>query len=69
VYNCAHCGISIDRDLNASLKLLKFVSTPSSGGIEACGEVTSLESVALETSMKQEVSSKSKQWSLFDLAG
>ncbi|MFN4278708.1 hypothetical protein [Thermosynechococcus sp.] len=35
----------------------------------SAGEVIPLESVALETSMKQEVSSKSKQWSLFDLTG
>ncbi|MFN3926255.1 MAG: zinc ribbon domain-containing protein [Pseudanabaenaceae cyanobacterium] len=37
VYNCSHCGTSIDRDLNASLNLLNCASTPSSGGAEACG--------------------------------
>ncbi|MFN3927931.1 MAG: RNA-guided endonuclease InsQ/TnpB family protein [Pseudanabaenaceae cyanobacterium] len=63
VYNCSHCGTSIDRDLNASLNLLNCASTPSSGGIDACGEVTPLESVAFETWMKQEAS-----MSLFDLA-
>ncbi|MFN3926797.1 MAG: zinc ribbon domain-containing protein [Pseudanabaenaceae cyanobacterium] len=63
VYNCSHCGISINRDLNGSLNLLNYKNTPSSGGIEACGEVIPLESVAFETSMKQEAS-----MSLFDLA-
>ncbi|MFN3926434.1 MAG: hypothetical protein ACK4QL_03720 [Pseudanabaenaceae cyanobacterium] len=63
VYNFSHCGTSIDRDLNASLNLLNYASTPSSGGAEACGEVKPLESVAFETWMKQEAS-----MSLFDLA-
>lgn len=70
VYNCSTCGISIDRDLNASINLVNYVSTPSSGETcqnKACGEVKKLESITLKASIKQEVSIKPIQLSLFDL--
>jgi transposase len=38
VYRCAGCGLDIDRDLNAAINL-EQLSTASSAGIEACGEV------------------------------
>jgi putative transposase len=37
-YNCPNCGLMIDRDLNAAINL-KQLSTASSAGSEACGEV------------------------------
>ena len=70
VYKCSNCDAIIDRDLNASLNLKNYGSTPSSGETckrKACGEVNQLESTTLETSTKQEVSIKPIQLSLFDL--
>ena len=37
-YHCPNCGLMIDRDLNAAINL-KQLSTASSAGSEACGEV------------------------------
>ena len=37
-YDCPNCGLIIDRDLNAAINL-KQLSTASSAGSEACGEV------------------------------
>ena len=37
-YYCPNCGLMIDRDLNAAINL-KQLSTASSAGSEACGEV------------------------------
>jgi putative transposase len=70
VYKCSTCGTSLDRDLNASINLKNYGSTPSSGETckrEACGEVIQLESTTLETSTKQEISFKPIQLSLFGL--
>ena len=70
VYKCSNCDTIIDRDLNASINLKNYGSTPSSGETckrKACGEVNQLESTTLETSTKQEVSIKPIQLSLFDL--
>jgi putative transposase len=38
VYHCAGCGQVIDRDLNAAINL-EQLSTASSAGFQACGEV------------------------------
>jgi putative transposase len=38
VYHCAGCGQVIDRDLNAAINLMQL-STASSAGFQACGEV------------------------------
>jgi putative transposase len=69
VYNCPNCQTSLDRDLNASINLKNYASTPSSGETlhHACGEDTNLDSIAIESSVKQEVSPKLIQLSLFDL--
>lgn len=37
-YDCPNCGLMIDRDLNAAINL-KQLSTASSAGSEACGDV------------------------------
>ena len=37
-YNCEHCGLSIDRDLNAALNLKELINTVSSTEIDACGQ-------------------------------
>lgn len=51
-YNCKCCGLNIDRDLNASLNLKNYSSTPKFGESKACGErVAAMQS----TSMKQEI--------------
>ncbi len=50
VFSGSHCGLSIDRDLNASLNLLNYGSTPSSGETlknNACGEVKPLGALLL----------------------
>ncbi|TVQ44268.1 MAG: transposase [Gloeocapsa sp. DLM2.Bin57] len=69
VYRCACCKTSLDRDLNASINFKNYASTPSSGETfkKACGEVKSLDNIVVETSLKQEVSVKPIQLSLFDL--
>jgi len=38
MYNCAQCGLCIDRDVNAALNLLQLIDTVSSTGIYACGQ-------------------------------
>lgn len=38
VYECACCGLVIDRDLNAARNLVQLVATASSAGSNACGE-------------------------------
>ncbi len=43
IFNCASCGLIIDRDLNAAINLEKYEeaeskNTPSYGGIKACGD-------------------------------
>ena len=40
VYNCAECGLTIDRDLNAAINLEQY-ATGSSPGSHACGESVS----------------------------
>ena len=37
VYTCEHCGLRIDRDLNAAINL-EHLTTGSSPGRYACGE-------------------------------
>ncbi|MBW4572752.1 MAG: transposase [Tolypothrix carrinoi HA7290-LM1] len=36
-YDCPNCGISIDRDLNASLNIRDYSETAASSAVEACG--------------------------------
>ena len=69
VYTCPNCKTSLDRDLNASINLKNYASTPSSGETlkKACREVKSLDNIVVETSLKQEVSVKPIGLSLFDL--
>jgi putative transposase len=38
VYTCTGCGLVMDRDLNAAINL-EQLSTASSAGFQACGEV------------------------------
>jgi len=48
-FNCPDCGVSIDRDLNASLNIRNIgISTLGHSGIHACGDGS------LEPSLKQE---------------
>lgn len=37
IYNCEHCGLSIDRDLNAAKNLANYSPTPKCGESNACG--------------------------------
>jgi putative transposase len=38
-FNCSNCGVSIDRDLNASINIRNIVlSTLGHSGINACGD-------------------------------
>ena len=37
-YVCEHCGLVLDRDLNAARSLEQLLSTVSSTGIDACGQ-------------------------------
>ena len=55
VYKCENCGLSMDRDLNASKNLEKYGSTDSLSGSKACGESNQLSSKSIKDSMKQEV--------------
>ena len=49
VFDCPDCGISIDRDLNASLNIRNIgINTVGHTGINACGDGS------LEPSLKQE---------------
>jgi len=49
IFNCPDCGISIDRDLNASLNIRNIgLNTLGHSGIDACGDGS------LELSLKQE---------------
>jgi|GEM_PF-5091227 putative transposase len=48
-FNCPDCGISIDRDLNASLNIRNIgFNTDGQSGIYACGDGS------IEPSLKQE---------------
>jgi len=38
IFHCEHCGLKIDRDLNASRNLENLLYTESSSGIYACGQ-------------------------------
>ena len=55
VYECSHCGLKIDRDLNASINLELYPTTDSSSGSKACGELNQLNGKSIKDSMKQEV--------------
>lgn len=49
IFDCPNCGISIDRDLNASLNIRNIgINTLGHSGINACGDSS------LELSLKQE---------------
>lgn len=49
IFDCPNCGISIDRDLNASLNIRNIgINTLGHSGIKACGDGS------LESSLKQE---------------
>ncbi len=53
-YHCEHCGLILERDLNAALNL-KWLYTASSAEIDACGEIVRPEVLALRAvSSKQE---------------
>lgn len=49
-YTCKHCGLCMDRDLNASLNLKELINTVSSTEIHACGQDGSV--VMLKTSQQ-----------------
>lgn len=55
VYECSHCGLKIDRDLNGSLNLQLYPTTDSLSGSKACGELNQLSSKSIKDSVKQEV--------------
>jgi putative transposase len=53
-YQCEHCGLVLDRDLNAALNL-KWLYTASSAEIHACGEIVRPAVLVLRAvSVKQE---------------
>jgi putative transposase len=59
IYKCTNCQLEIDRDLNASICLVKLINTVSSTEIQACGQGGSV--IMLNTSLqpawlKQELS-------------
>ena len=60
VYHCEACGFALDRDLNASLNLVKYYHTGSLPEIKACGESVSFDKhlVCQTVSAKQEVDRK-----------
>lgn len=72
VFNCGNCGITKDRDLNASINLerwhesIDYPKTASSAGF-ACGGSHKLNGTAVKDSLKQELDIKfiPKQLSLF----
>ena len=53
-YHCEHCGLVVDRDLNAA-RNLKWLYTASSAELQACGEILSPKVLVLAAvSVKQE---------------
>jgi len=54
VYKCPDCGLSIDRDLNAAINLMKKAVSYTAS---ACGEPNQLATLVVGGSMKQEVNS------------
>ncbi len=63
VFECKICDNKIDRDLNASLNLVKFYRE-SSSRINACGDGNSLNVSLVSPSLKQEFNKKSKVYVL-----
>ncbi|MFA5067989.1 MAG: RNA-guided endonuclease TnpB family protein [Candidatus Izemoplasmatales bacterium] len=55
VYNCEKCGISIDRDINASLNLKQLAVSYT---VTACGELYQSMDLIQRNSMKQEINSE-----------
>jgi len=53
-YHCDHCGLSIDRDLNAAINLANYSPTLKYKGSKACGERTEPRKVQ-SASMKHEI--------------
>jgi putative transposase len=54
-FNCDKCGLSIDRDLNASKNLAEYRSTLKLSGCEAFGESNSSGEISKRGSMKKEI--------------
>ena len=56
VYVCDHCGLMIDRDLNAALNLEQLITTGSSPESNACGESVSpgYQAVLVEAGTEQQ---------------
>lgn len=54
IYNCEHCELSIDRDLNAAINIKNYTVSYT---VNACGELKNL--VFTRNSTKQEVNNKS----------
>ncbi|MFA5075784.1 MAG: zinc ribbon domain-containing protein, partial [Candidatus Babeliales bacterium] len=55
VYNCEKCGISTDRDINASLNLKQLAVSYT---VTACGELYQSMDLIQRNSMKQEINSE-----------
>lgn len=49
-YNCSNCGFSLDRDINASINILKYCRL----GTNLCGADSSTQEIEQESVMKQE---------------
>ncbi len=57
-FHCVHCGLAVDRDLNAARNLV-WLYTASSAEIDACGEIVRPEVLALRAvSLKQELDAR-----------
>jgi putative transposase len=69
VFRCERCGLELDRDLNATINLVKwYLTTCSSRGSYACGDpsggAAEINSAASYGSLKQEESSSAGQSSV-----
>ncbi|MGI2909647.1 RNA-guided endonuclease InsQ/TnpB family protein [Tolypothrix sp. VBCCA 56010] len=57
-YDCPNCGISVDRDLNASMNIRDYSETAASSAVEACGR--DLPGGPIETGNKPHLGALSK---------